>query len=100
MKLFVFPECTEGTLRPDVRATKLGGKMLLLALSAMFLMVGCAGPQVGPRYIDQITSSQKSVKLLYRQQVGAQTKRGLIECDRADDGSLNNCQNINIHFQE
>lgn len=87
-------------MRQDVRATKIGGKMLLVALGAIFLLVGCAGPQVGPRYIDQITSSQKSVKLLYRQQVGAQTKRGLIECDRADDGSLSNCQNVNINFQE
>jgi hypothetical protein len=86
-------------LRSDVRATKIGGKILLLALSAMFFMSACATP-AHPRYIDQITSSQKSVKLLYRQQVGATTKRGLIECDRAEDGSLSNCQNVNIHFQE
>jgi hypothetical protein len=86
-------------LRSDVRATKIGGKMLLLALCAMFFMVSCATP-AHPRYIDQITSSQKSVKLLYRQKVGSSTKRGLIECDRAEDGSLSNCQNVNINFKE
>lgn len=72
---------------------------MFVALAAVFMMVGCA-TQVGPRYVDQITSSKKSVKLLYHQQVGAETKRGLIECERNDDGSLQNCNNVNIHFKE
>lgn len=93
----------EDTLRREVSATDLGGKvgfLIVVALAAAFLFAGCAPVQVGPRYVDQITSSQKSVKLLYHQQVGAQTKRGLIECERNDDGSLQNCQNVNIHFKE
>ncbi|QDG50756.1 hypothetical protein FIV42_08435 [Persicimonas caeni] len=72
---------------------------MFVALAAIFMSVGCA-TQVGPRYVDQITSSKKSVKLLYHQQVGAETKRGLIECERNKDGSLQNCQNVNIHFKE
>lgn len=96
----VFTQTLEDTLRREVCATTVGGRVVLAALAALFLLVGCAGPQVGPRYVDQITSSQKAVKLLYHQQVGAQTKRGLIECERADDGSLSNCQNVNIDFKE
>ncbi len=87
-------------MQREVSAMKTSARVLLVALAAAFLLVGCLPVQQGPRYIDQVTSSKKSVKLLYRQQVGAQNKRGLIECDRADDGALENCQNVNINFKE
>lgn len=86
----------------EVRRIKPNGSALLAVVAAIFMLSGCAlqAPKQGPRYVEQITSSQKTIKLLYRQQVGAETKRGLIECDRAEDGSLNNCQNVDIHFQD
>lgn len=71
----------------------------LVLVGVVFLFSGCA-TQVGPRYIHQITSSQDNVTMLYQQQVGGESERGLIECDRAADGALENCRNINIHFNE
>ncbi|TDP77642.1 hypothetical protein [Bradymonas sediminis] len=79
---------------------KRGTKALLLACAASFLLLGCVTPQPGPRYVEQITSSKDTVKLLYSQPIGEQTRRGLIECDRAADGALQNCQNVNIHFND
>lgn len=95
-----FLRIVEATLKSSLKTMWKRGPAVLLALAALFVLVGCAGPMEGPRYIDQITSSQKSVKMLYHQQVGATTRRGLIECERTPDGSLQNCKDVAINFVE
>jgi len=75
-------------------------QLLLLVGAASFLLLGCVSVKPGPRTIEQITSSEQTVKLLYSQPLGDRVQRGLIECDRAANGALESCENVMITFNE
>lgn len=56
------------------------------------LAAGCATPRV----ITSITTSQDEMKLVYAR--ANSTETGIIRCDVAGDGSLENCEKLPVTF--
>lgn len=68
--------------------------MVRFAILTVLMLGGCAGPRV----ITSITSSGDQVKFVYGRVRPAEN--GIIQCKRNPDGSLADCKDIPIVFDD
>ncbi|TVQ93705.1 MAG: hypothetical protein EA397_03855 [Deltaproteobacteria bacterium] len=66
------------------------------------LLVGVMGLSAGcwPRVVTDITLAPSHAKIAYFKQRIFVAETGVVECDRAEDGTLSNCKNLAISFRK
>jgi hypothetical protein len=67
----------------------------LLAAAVAMSTMGC-----GPRVVTDITASPAHVKVTYVKRSFLFPETGIVECQRAEDGSLSGCQNLDITWRK
>lgn len=68
---------------------------VLVALTVAPMASACA-----PRIIEKIVGTESQVKLLYSRRMPFAAQTGIVQCDRAADGSLSNCRDLPIVFEK
>jgi hypothetical protein len=66
-----------------------------LALLASFTTAAC-----GPRVVTDIALSPTFAKVTYVKRSFLFPETGIVECQRAEDGSLSNCKKLNVTFRK
>ncbi len=66
-----------------------------LTLGALLSATACS-----PYVITDITLGSTTAKLTYSKTTLIFPKTGIVECQRAEDGSLSNCAKMNITFRK
>lgn len=71
-------------------------RLTLPLILAAPLLVGCAGPRV----VSQMSERGNTMKFGYSQSKFLETDYGIVECNKTADGSLSDCQTMNVNFKE
>ena len=66
-----------------------------MLLAASFFAQAC-----GPRVITDIALSPTFAKVTYVKRSFLFPETGIVECQRAEDGSLSNCKKLNVTFRK
>jgi len=66
-----------------------------LAAATVFIATGC-----GPRVVTDVTLSPNFAKATYAKRSFFAPETGVIECDRALDGSLSNCRKMTVNLRK
>ncbi len=68
----------------------------LVAVAAVALTAAACGPRV----VTDITLSPTLAKVTYAKRSFFAPETGVVECDRATDGSLSNCRKMTVIFNK
>lgn len=67
----------------------------LLALALVTALAGC-----GPKVVTDIALSPTTARFTWMKKSMLYPETGIVECARAEDGSLSDCQPVQITFRE
>jgi hypothetical protein len=71
-------------------------RWLLGALLCVLGAQGCAGP----RYVNNATARENTIKFAYTQQKFMATEQGFIECKVDQEGNLSECKKLDVDFKD
>lgn len=74
----------------------LARSLLQAAMMGSLFLAGCAGPRV----ITSVTQRGDKLKFVYYQDKGTSLEKGAVLCKAAADGTLTDCQTMQIVFKE
>ncbi len=76
------------------------GWLLLLLAGLMLFAVACTGP----KFVVRTTGTSSQMKMLYWQKKSflffSWYSQGVVKCDIDDDGSLTNCREMELVFED
>ncbi len=67
---------------------------------SLLILIATVSTACAPRLVHTMTGTEDQVKMIYSREHPFNPETGVIQCARTDDGTLTNCNYLQIEFQQ